>query len=310
ISNLITQTYDENYISVITGIGAEVVPPIIESGAVNHVFFTGSTAVGKIVAKMCAEQLITSTLELGGKSPTIVHQSANIKVAAQRIVWGKFYNAGQTCIAPDYVLAHKSIIDPLLKEMQVAIAHFFGKNAHESDSYGRIINDRQFNRLKDLLNSGQLFLGGETDAETRFIAPTILTGVTLNSPIMQEEIFGPILPVIAYSDSSEIELIISKNPNPLALYVFSKNKKFHQELINKISFGGGAINNTLVQYASTEIPFGGFGASGWGNYHGEAGFHAFTHYKSITKSGTWFDLKLKYPPYNSLKDKLVRLVLG
>lgn len=309
IKKLIEEAFDSKYISCITGIGAEVVPPIIDSGLINHVFFTGSTAVGKTIAKQCAEHLITSTLELGGKSPTIVDQTANIKVAAKRIAWGKFYNAGQTCVAPDYVLVHQSQKATLIENLIASIEEFYGKDQRASDSYGRIINDRRFRALSSYLKKGDIIYGGTVNAETKFISPTLIENVDQESSIMKDEIFGPILPIITYSDKSEVFTTIKRNPNPLSLYLFSKDKSFEREVIEKVPFGGGAINNTLVHLVSNQIPFGGIGASGWGSYHGKAGFSEFTYYKSLAKTGTWLDLKLKYPPYNSLKDKLVRLFL-
>lgn len=309
IKSLIEETFAPEYISCITGIGADVVPPIIESGLINHVFFTGSTSVGKIIAKQCAEQLITSTLELGGKSPAIVDETANIKIAGRRIAWGKFYNAGQTCIAPDYVLVRESKKTELEQAIISSIEEFYGKNQEESNSYGRIINTRRIRALKSYLNKGNIVYGGKMDEESRYFAPTLIDHIDLESSIMKDEIFGPILPIISYTNESEIFEIVKRNRNPLALYLFTTRKRFENEIITKIPFGGGTINATLVHLVNTKTPFGGIGASGWGSYHGKAGFDAFTHYKSIAKMGSWVDVKLKYPPYNSLKDKLIRLIL-
>lgn len=309
IKGLIEETFPPEYISCSTGIGADVVPPIIESGLINHVFFTGSTAVGKIIAKQCAEQLITSTLELGGKSPAIVDETANIKIAGRRIAWGKFYNAGQTCIAPDYVLVHKDKKSELVQSIISAIEDFYGQNQEESNSYGRIINTRRIRALKSYLKKGNIVYGGKVDEESRYFAPTLIDNIDLQSSIMKDEIFGPILPIISYSKESEIFNIVNRNRNPLALYLFTSRKSFEREIIIKIPFGGGTINATLVHLVNTKTTFGGIGASGWGSYHGKAGFDAFTHYKTIAKMGSMVDVKLKYPPYNSLKDKLIRLFL-
>ncbi|MBI1183015.1 aldehyde dehydrogenase family protein [bacterium] len=309
IAQLIQETFDSKYINAVCGNGAEVVPPIIESGLINHVFFTGSTAVGRSIAVQCAENFTSYTLELGGKSPAIVHPSANIKVSAKRIAWGKFYNCGQTCVAPDYVLVHEDKAKELCDELKESIKTFFGNNAAESNSYGRIINDKQFNKLISYLEQGEIIYGGKHNAEEKYIEPTLILEPPHTAPIMREEIFGPILPILTYRSIDEIFEIIAKNSNPLALYVFTSDSNFERKIIRNIAFGGGCVNNTIIHLVSSEMPFGGIGTSGMGSYHGKAGFDAFTHYKSISKTGNWLDLKIKYPPYNAFKNAMVKLFL-
>lgn len=275
----------------------------------DHIFFTGSTRVGKIVAKAAAEHLTPVTLELGGKSPCIVDSSANIKQAAKRIVWGKFVNAGQTCIAPDYLLVHDSIKAPLIEAMKKYIRQFYGEDPMKSPYYGRIISFNHYERLAALITGGSAVHGGRRDRTEKYIEPTILDGVGLDHPTMAEEIFGPILPVLSWHEKGQIYTTLEANPHPLALYVFTKDQPFAKELIERVPFGGGCINQTLLHIASPEMPFGGIRQSGLGAYHGKTGFDAFTHYKSILKAGM-LDNPIKYPPYSGWKTKLLNTVLG
>lgn len=272
---------------------------------VDYLFFTGSPQVGKIMMKAAAEQLLPLTLELGGKSPCIVDKTANLKIAAKRLAQGKFFNCGQTCIAPDYVLIDKSIQDQFVDELKKHIHTFYGDDPKKSDSYARVINHKHWQRLVGYLKDGHIEIGGEFSEAEKYIAPTVMTNVTIDSPVMQDEIFGPILPIIAYSDESEIVPFIRQYSKPLALYHFTTNKKLRETILKNVSFGGGVVNDTLEHLINPELPFGGVGVSGIGAYHGEYSFKTFSHEKSVLQKSSWFDLPLKYPPYDG-KLKLLR----
>lgn len=248
-----------------------------------------------------AKQLTPVTLELGGKSPCIVDSDVHIEYAARRIVWGKFLNAGQTCVAPDYLLADRSIKKELLEKIKKHIKEFYGDDPSKSPDYARIINENHFNRLSELLKEGDIIIGGELKLDDRYVAPTVIDNVSLNHKIMEEEIFGPILPVIEYKDMSEAISIVNERPKPLALYFFSRNRKNQERILRETSSGGGCINDTIVQVTTTTFPFGGVGDSGMGNYHGKASFDTFSHKKTILKKSFLFDINFRYPPY---KDKL------
>ena len=275
----------------------------------DYVFFTGSVAVGKIVAKAIAPNLTPSTLELGGKNPCIIHPSAKIALAAKRIVWGKFINAGQTCIAPDYILVHSSQKHNFIQALQKEIIGAFGTDIKASPDYARIVNRRNFDRLETLMQGQHVIFGGETDASENFIAPSLLDQPDLNSEVMQEEIFGPLLPILIYSEASEIKEILSRFPDPLALYVFSEDREFSEDFLQKYSFGGGSVNDVVVHIANKNLPFGGVGNSGYGAYHGKFSFDTFTHKKSISKRSTRLDLPMRYAPYGQKKLNLVRKIL-
>lgn len=300
LARMFSENFDPDYINVVEGDGAEVVPRLMEH-RFDHVFFTGSIPVGRKIYEMAARQLIPATLELGGKSPCIVDEKVDLAVAAKRIIWGKTWNAGQTCIAPDYLLVQENIKTKLIIAMQQAITDLLGQNVQESGDYARIINEKHFDRLITYLNDGKIVWGGQHDKQDLFIAPTLLTRVDLDMPVMQEEIFGPILPVLSFKDKEEALGIIRQRPFPLSCYIFTKNTAFERFFVEQLSFGGGCINNTLVHLVNTNMPFGGVGYSGLGKYHGKYSFETFSHYKSITKTGTWLDVKLKYAPY---KEKL------
>lgn len=306
IKQMLETVFDASYICVIEGNGAEIIPQLANNFRFDHIFFTGGTAVGKEIAAMAAKQLVPITLELGGKSPCIVDKNVDIKVAAKRIVWGKYTNAGQTCVAPDYLLVHKSVKEQLLTEMKKAIDDFYG-DAKGAEDYGRIINERHFNRLATYLQSGTITHGGETRKEDLYIAPTILENVALDAPIMQEEIFGPILPVLSFTTHDEAISIIAEHADPLALYIFTTNASV-EEKYTELKFGGACVNNTLVHLADPKLPFGGLGNSGMGVYHGKYSFDTFTRPKSVLKSSNWPDMKVKYPPYKG-KIKLFRWLL-
>lgn len=310
LEKLLVQNFDEQYIAVVQGEGKEVVPALINNHRFNHVFFTGSTAVGKKIAEMAAPHLTPVTLELGGKSPCIVDATANIKVAARRIAFGKWLNAGQTCVAPDYLLLHKGIKDEFIKEFEKTTLEFYGKNPLENKDYTSIVNRDRFLALQELMHDGEILFGGQMDEKNLRISPTLIDGVTLDDKIMQEEIFGPLLPILTYTEISEAKRIIAANPYPLSFYVFTKSRKVEKAFIDDVQFGGGAVNNAIVHLANPELPFGGVGTSGFGSYHGKSGFDTFSHEKSIMKSATWFDLKQKYPPYSSFVLRLIKWVMG
>ena len=291
IIEMIKDTFNEEYIAVVSG-DYQVNSALLDL-EFDYIFFTGSVNVGKIVMEKASKNLIPVTLELGGKSPVIVDNSANLKISAKRIMWGKLINAGQTCVAPDYVLAHEDIYDDLVKEFIKVIKEFYGEDIKNNKDFGRIVNEKHMNRLNDILEADKekIVFGGEVDFENRFISPTILKNVDLNDKVMSEELFGPILPVIKYKNMEDIKHYISKHKNPLALYVFSENKAFSEEVITRFSFGGGCVNDTISHVASNYLPFGGIGSSGMGSYHGKSSFDTFTHSKSIVKKSTKLAIK-------------------
>lgn len=306
ISRIIGEAFDEEYICVVEG-GREESSELLKQ-KFDHIFFTGSTTVGRIVMEAAAKQLTPVTLELGGKSPCIVDREANIELAAKRIVWGKYINAGQTCVAPDYLLVQEEIKEPLVRCMKKYIEDFYGENPIESQDYPRIINNRHFNRLSSFLEKGNILIGGNRDEDNLYIEPTIIDKVTWDDPIMGEEIFGPILPIIKYKEIQEVIDTVNSKPRPLALYYFTTNKSNERKIINSISYGGGCINDTIVHVASAYLPFGGIGESGMSSYHGKVSFEVFSHKKSVLKKSNLFDINLRYPPYEN-KIKLLRKIL-
>jgi aldehyde dehydrogenase (NAD+) len=263
----------------------------------DYIFFTGSTRIGKLVAQAAAQNLTPTTLELGGKNPCIIDASASLKLAAKRIVWGKFINVGQTCIAPDYVLVHEAVHNRFIELLQAEIIRAYGSNPQKSPDYGRIINQAHWQRLVDLIQDGDIAHGGISDLTDLYLAPTLLVNIKQDSTLMTEEIFGPILPIISYKNKAELAAQILKNPKPLALYVFSNQGDFSDEMMREYSFGGGCINDTLVHFANQKLPFGGVGNSGMGAYHGRWGFETFSHQKAIVKKATWLDIPIRYAPY-------------
>ncbi|HEE1514185.1 TPA: aldehyde dehydrogenase [Staphylococcus aureus] len=297
IKRLINETFDANYIEVIEG-GIEETQTLIHL-PFDYVFFTGSENVGKIVYQAASENLVPVTLEMGGKSPVIVDETANIKVASERICFGKFTNAGQTCVAPDYILVHESVKDDLITVLSKTLREFYGQNIQQSPDYGRIVNLKHYHRLTSLLNSAQMNIvfGGHSDEDERYIEPTLLDHVTNDSAIMQEEIFGPILPILTYQSLDEAIAFIHQRPKPLSLYLFSEDENATQRVINELSFGGGAINDTLMHLANPKLPFGGVGASGMGRYHGKYSFDTFTHEKSYIFKSTRLESGVHLPPY-------------
>jgi len=293
IADMINQSFDSSFLAVVEG-DQEISQALLEQ-RFDYIFFTGSTQIGKIVMRAASEHLTPVTLELGGKSPAIVDEDANINLAAKRIVWGKFTNAGQTCVAPDYVIVQEKVKFKLLKAMKKHIKAFYGKDPLKNEDYTRIINDKHFNRLKRLLSDGTVIHGGNADKETLMIEPTILDKITWEDTVMQEEIFGPILPILTYTSIEDALYKIKTLEKPLALYYFGENEKMQQQVMEYVSFGGGSINDTLYHLANPHLPFGGVGSSGMGAYHGKYSFDTFSHKKSILKQTTKFDLPFRYP---------------
>ena len=275
----------------------------------DFIFFTGSAAVGKEVLRQAAENLTPVVLELGGKSPCIVDQSADIKLAARRIVFGKFLNCGQTCVAPDYVLCHKSIAQELQKQLCEQAKKQYGKKPLENKNYGKIISQKHFDRLCGLMEPEKIILGGQTNKDTLQITPTIMANITWQDKVMQEEIFGPLLPILTFENIDEIIDLLNQKPKPLALYLFSNDKQTVKQITSRCRYGGGCINDTIVHLATTEMPFGGVGESGMGSYHGEQGFKTFSHTKSIVDKKNWIDFPVRYSPYKKLYLKLLKFLL-
>lgn len=307
IEKLIKGTFNEEYVSVVTG-GREENKNLLLS-KFDYIFFTGSKNVGKEVMRRAAEHLTPVTLELGGKSPCVVLKNANIKAAARRIVFGKYLNCGQTCVAPDYVLVDESVKNELIDALKKEVKTQFGEKPLERQDYGKIINKKHFDRLSGLIDKEKVIYGGNTSESTLQIEPTIINNVTLDDAIMKEEIFGPLLPIISVKDEDEAIRIIKSLEHPLALYVFTSSKKDEKRFINTVGFGGGCVNDTIVHLATSNMGFGGFGESGMGSYHGKKGFDTFSHYKSILKKTTLFDLPIRYQPYSSKKEKLIKMFL-
>lgn len=307
LEKLLSESFEDEFLKVILG-------SVEESSALvkmdfDYIFFTGSTRVGKIIMRDAAERLTPLTLELGGKSPCIVDQTANLEVSAKRIAWGKFVNAGQTCVAPDYLLVEQSVKTEFLDHLKIAINQLYGDNPKESPDFPRIINDAHFDRLVALLNDGDTVVGGESEKESRYIGPTILNNITLEDSIMQDEIFGPILPVLEFESVEECIQIINERPRPLALYIFTSDQAMEDRIMSTVSFGGGAVNDTIAQLGNHHLSFGGVGASGFGSYHGKSSFDCFSHKKSVMKKPFWPDVPIRYAPYDDIKLGLVKKVL-
>ena len=296
IAKIIKNVFSEEHVTVIEG-GIPIAQELLQQKW-DYIFFTGSSKVGKIVYKSAAEHLTPVTLELNGKNPCIVDNTANIKLAAKRIVWGKFLNAGQTCIASDYILAHKDIKNELIEALQKSILKSFGSNIKNSKDFARIATKANYNRLKEMLQGEKLIFGGNTNDDDQYISPTLVDASSLTDKVMKGEIFGPILPIISYENEADIEKYITNYGKPLGLYIFSTSKKFQNKILKKYSFGGGVINDTVMQITNKKAPFGGVGSSGIGGYHGKHSFNLFSHKKSILKRANWLDVPLRYPPYN------------
>ena len=308
MKKIIEETFPKEYILYVQGDGAAVIPGMMNNFTFDHVFYTGSTVVGKIIYKMAAERLVPVTLELGGKSPCVVESDANIKVAARRIAMTKFSNAGQMCVAPDYLLVHHSVKDKLLNAFKEVLPKFFGDKPEDSYNYGKIINEKQFNRIAGYLSTGTKIFGGRTDKEKLFIEPTILTDVPLDSAVMNDEIFGPVLPIIPFDTMDEAKAIIDRHPNPLSFYIYTSNSTKEKEWLDAVPSGGSCVNNSSWHLTNHNLPFGGRGFSGTGCYHGKYSFDTFSHKKAVMKTPTWFDPSIKYPPFKG-KLKLFKWVI-
>lgn len=304
IREMIEEYFNKEYIAVIEG-GIDVNQYLLNK-KFDYIFFTGSPMVGKIVMEAASKNLIPLTLELGGKSPCIVDESADIELSAKKIVWGKLLNAGQTCIAPDYIIVHKNIKKRLIDNMIKYIEKFYTKDTISSKDYTSIINKKHFDRIQSLINYENVVYGGRSREEDFKIEPTILDNVSLEDKVMKEEIFGPIIPVLEFETISDIHEIIEENPNPLALYLFTKNKNMENNILNTVSFGGGCVNDTIMHITNPNIPFGGIGNSGIGSYHGKKSFDTFSHQKSIIKSSSLIDIPFKYPPYTKKAMKILK----
>lgn len=297
MKKIIETAFSKEYILYVQGEGQTVIPEMINRFPFDHIFYTGSTAVGRIIYKMAAEQLIPVTLELGGKSPCVVEDDADIKIAGRRIALTKFSNAGQMCVAPDYVLVHESKKEALIASLKKALQQFFSEKPEESYNYGKIINTRQFDRLTGYLSQGHIVHGGRTDREKLFIEPTLLDNVNTRDAVMKEEIFGPVLPVLTFHNKEEALRVIDQHPNPLAFYIFTSSRRKEKDWLNSVAFGGGCVNNASWHLTNHHLPFGGRGFSGTGQYHGKYSFEAFSHRKAVMKTPTWFDPAVKYPPF-------------
>lgn len=310
IAEILSANFDQELICVVQGEGKDIVPRLMNNFRFDHVFFTGSVPVGRLIGEMAAKQLMPATLELGGKSPCIIDKTANLKVAAQRIAFGKWLNAGQTCVAPDYLLVERGIWENFKAEFTATIDRFYPEGALKSDHYGSLLNQDRYSKVEAYLAEGELIYGGEKDRDQLRIGPSLILNPPLDSDLMREEIFGPVLPILLYDFKEDAVEIIERNPNPLSFYLFSESKTEQDFWTQRISFGGGAINNTVIHLANTSLPFGGIGNSGIGSYHGKFGFDTFSHFKSIMKSRTWLDLKDKYPPYSDFAYNIIRRIMS
>ena len=307
IEQVIRNTFDEKYVTVVCG-GREENAFLLEQ-KFDCIFFTGSKNVGRLVLEKAAAHLTPVTLELGGKSPCIVDQSANLKLTAKRIVFGKFINCGQTCVAPDYILCHKDVKDQLCEYLKAEIIHQYGTNYLANDSYGKIISRKHFDRVSRLIDQNKVIIGGRYDAESQKIEPTILDNVTWDDAVMGEEIFGPILPILTFESIEDVISTVNSHDKPLALYIYAEDKTVIRKITTRCAFGGGCINDCIIHLATSHMGFGGVGESGIGSYHGKAGFDTFSHHKSIVDKKTWLDLPMRYQPYNKLNDWLIHLFL-
>jgi aldehyde dehydrogenase (NAD+) len=309
MKKIVEDSFAPEHILYVEGDGAEVVPAMMNDFRFDHVFYTGSTFVGNLVYKMAAEKLVPVTLELGGKSPCVIENDANARVAARRIAVTKFSIAGQMCVAPDYLLVHENIKEEFIGHLEEALLQFFGGDAGESESYGKIINEKQFDRLQRYLVSGKVILGGRTDRSKLFIEPTIIEGVSQSDQLMLDEIFGPILPLISFNNAAEAKDVIDQHPDPLAFYVFTSSAQKEDWWLQHVSSGGACVNNASWHLTNHHLPFGGRGNSGIGRHHGKFSFETFSHKKAVLKTPTWFDPNIKYPPFKgklNLFKKVIR----
>lgn len=307
ISKIVGECFNPEYVAVVTGGRAE--NTCLLDADFDYIFFTGSKTVGKEVMRHAAEHLTPVTLELGGKSPCIVAPDADLKLAARRIVFGKYLNCGQTCVAPDYVLCHSSVYEKFIEYVKAEIIRQFSDKPLENPEYGKIINEKHFNRILGLIDRDKLVFGGASDADALRIEPVVMRDITEDDAVMKEEIFGPVMPVLSYDDTEGMIARINSHDHPLALYVFSGNKAFIKKITSSISFGGGCVNDTIIHLATSNMGFGGVGGSGMGSYHGRDGFNTFSHHKSIVDKKTWLDLPMRYQPYSGFMDRMIRMFL-
>ncbi len=307
ISEIIAEVFPPEYVTVITG-GREENACLLDE-KFDFIFFTGSKNVGKEVLAKAANSLTPTVLELGGKSPCIVDKSANLPLAAKRIVFGKYLNCGQTCVAPDYILCEKSVKDEFIKCVKSEIDAQYGKDVLNSDTYGKIVNRKHFDRILSLIDKNKVVHGGKSDGNFLKIEPTVMDNVTFDDAVMKEEIFGPVMPILTYKDTDEVINIVNRGEKPLALYVFTSDKKMSKRIISSCTFGGGCINDVVIHLATPHMGFGGVGESGMGAYHGRVGFEAFSHRKSIVDKKTWIDLPMRYQPYKKINEKLLHMFL-
>lgn len=306
IAEIIAASFEEQHVQCVLG-GVEVSQNLL-SQRWDYIFFTGSVNVGKIVAQAAAAHLTPVTLELGGKNPCIIDKTADLELAAKRIVWGKFLNAGQTCIAPDYLLAHEHIKPKLIEYLKKEIALAYGENPQDSPDFPRIINEKNWKRQLQLLENQTVIFGGQSAVSDFYLAPTLLDEPPIDSLVMQEEIFGPILPILGYTTEVDLETIISRYEKPLSLYIFTQQNSFAEKIIGRFSFGGGCVNDTVIHFANKRLPFGGVGHSGIGAYHGKLSFQLFSHQKGIVKRANWLDIPLKYAPYQGKLQSLKKML--
>lgn len=308
VKKIVEECFPSEYVAVVTG-GRKENAALLEK-KFDFIFFTGSTNVGREVLRHGAEYLTPTVLELGGKSPCIIDSTAKIKLAAKRVVFGKYLNCGQTCVAPDYILCHSNVKDQFVKEVCAQIKKQYGENPLENPDYGKIINEKHFERVAGLIDQNKVVLGGQVDEKTHQIAPTVMDKVTWDDAVMQEEIFGPIMPILTYDNLEEVYALLANKPKPLALYFFSEDKNNIKEVTSRCSYGGGCVNDVVIHLATSEMGFGGVGESGMGAYHGKTGFDAFSHTKSIVDKKTWMDLPMRYQPYNrGIYGKLLHMFL-
>ena len=304
---MLQEYFSESYIAVVTGGRAENSALLEEH--FDYIFFTGSKTVGRYVMEKAAPHLTPVTLELGGKSPCIIDRTANLRLAAKRLVFGKYLNCGQTCVAPDYVLVEESVKDALISEVKQQIVRQYGQHPLENPDYGKIINEKHFERILGLIDQEKVVAGGQYDRDRLQIAPTVMDHVTFDDPVMQEEIFGPVMPILTFKNLHEVIDRVNSMDHPLALYIFTSSKKTGEWVLSRTGFGGGCINDTIIHLATSEMPFGGFGESGMGGYHGKKGFETFSHYKSIVDKKTWIDLPMRYQKYQLVNDLLIHMFL-
>ncbi|MBP7050017.1 MAG: aldehyde dehydrogenase [Phycisphaerae bacterium] len=307
LSQMISECFDETFVSVVCG-GPDASEALLRAGW-DHIFYTGSERIARIVMTVAAQRITPVTLELGGKSPCIVAADCDIDRTAKRITWGKFLNAGQTCVAPDYLLVQKGVKDELIARIGACVLKFYGADPQQSQDYGRIINERHFDRLNDLMKEGRVILGGKVDRQRLYISPTLIGDVPEDGRIMEEEIFGPLLPVLEFADVSEALTLINRKPKPLALYVFSRSRDLQNRIISETSSGGVCVNDTVIHLTAPALPFGGVGKSGFGRYHGKAGFDALSNHKSVLRQTLLFDIPGRFPPTSEKDLRILRRML-